>query len=258
MEFNLKTILKCASASYEGSLFGWDMLTNEADGSLALDMKYGFHCSRGSIKCICISPNGRYLVCGSSNEKIHIYDMKTMKSIGDLTKHTGAITCLEFVDNMFLISGSEDNTICIWRVHDWQCLHILGGHKEAVNDISIHPSGKVALSVGKDTTLRMWNLITGKCAFTRSLKDVPTNICWNTIDGGLHYLVVFNNKVKNYTSTDNVCVSTIEKSRYVRVSQAEYYRNGAGEERIVVLYDDKYLSMYAYDGTMVSIYVVYI
>jgi protein MAK11 len=42
------------------------------------------------------------------------------------------------------------------------------GHKGRVNSVAVHPSGKVALSVGKDRTLRMWDLMRGKgCASTK-------------------------------------------------------------------------------------------
>lgn len=34
-----------------------------------------------------------------------------------------------------------------------------------MNDLAVHPSGKLALSVGHDRTLRIWNLMAGRCAF---------------------------------------------------------------------------------------------
>ena len=82
--------------SYEGSLFGWDMLVNE-EGALALDMTYGFHCSQGSIRCVSVSPNGKFLVCGGTDEMIRIFDMKTKKSVGDLSNFLLAV-CGEFFD----------------------------------------------------------------------------------------------------------------------------------------------------------------
>jgi WD40 repeat protein len=57
--------------------------------------------------------------------------------------------------------------MCIWRVHDWQCLHVLGGHKASVTDFSIHPSGKLALSISSDLTMRLWNLVQGRYVFIR-------------------------------------------------------------------------------------------
>jgi WD40 repeat protein len=251
----MNKLLHCAVGSYEGSLFGWDMLGNE-DNAVALDMTFGFHCCHGSIRCITVSPNGKYLVCGGTDEMIRIFDVKTKKSVGDLTKHTGSITCLQFVGNGFLLSGSEDNTLCIWRVHDWQCLHILGGHKGAVNDIAVHPSGKVLLSVSRDNTIRLWNLITGKMAFTRSLKRPANKIKWDQSRGGEFYLIVFDTEVQNFVSADNSCTCVITKSQYVKIHQADYMwlpnadgtaSNDLSNLRIVVLFDDRTLGVY--DGT---------
>lgn len=47
----------------------------------------------------------------------------------------GTITCMEFYKSTHLLTGSEDHTVCIWRVHDWALLHVLGGHKAAVTSL---------------------------------------------------------------------------------------------------------------------------
>ena len=52
---------------------------------------------------------GKYLVCGGQDERIKVYnlvDMKIMGNIGSFA-HSGAITCLEFFGDSFLITGSE-------------------------------------------------------------------------------------------------------------------------------------------------------
>jgi protein MAK11 len=56
------------------------------------------------------------------------------------------------------------------RVHDWSLLHILGGHKGPVNSLAVHPSGKLALSGGRDRTLRLWDLVNGRCAYIQRLE----------------------------------------------------------------------------------------
>lgn len=48
-------------------------------------------------------------------------------------------------------------------------LRSLKGHKGRVNSVSVHPSGKVALSVGKDRTLYMWDLMRGRRAASMKL-----------------------------------------------------------------------------------------
>lgn len=39
----------------------------------------------------------------------------------------------------------------------------------AVTSLSVHPSGKLALSVGTDATLRTWNLVKGRQAYATNL-----------------------------------------------------------------------------------------
>jgi len=40
-----------------------------------------------------------------------------------------------------------------------------------VYSVAIHPSGKLALSAGKDKTLRTWNLMTAKAAYVTNIKE---------------------------------------------------------------------------------------
>lgn len=75
---------------------------------------------------------------------------------------SGSITHLEFPSRSHLLSASEDGTLCLFHARDWSVLRTLKGHKGYVNSVAVHPSGKVALSVGKDRTLRMWDLMRGK------------------------------------------------------------------------------------------------
>jgi protein MAK11 len=74
----------------------------------------------------------------------------------------GSITYLSFPTRSHLLSASDDGTICLYHTRDWALLTTLRGHKERVNSVAIHSSMKVGLSVGKDRTLRMWDLMRGK------------------------------------------------------------------------------------------------
>jgi protein MAK11 len=96
------------------------------------------------------------------DERIRLYNAIDKRSLGEVSNQTGKVTSLKFYGDSFLFSGSEDSTISVWRVHDWVCLHILGGHKGEITDLSIHPSGKLCLSVSKDNTMKLWNLVQGK------------------------------------------------------------------------------------------------
>ena len=43
--------------------------------------------------------------------------------------------------------------------------------RSPVYSVSVHPSGKLGLSLGKDKTLRTWNLMTAKTAYVTNIKQ---------------------------------------------------------------------------------------
>ena len=130
----------------------------------------------------------------------------------------GSVTCAAFYDKTHLLTGSADKSICIWRVSDWNCVHILGGHKGEVNDIAIHPSGKLALSVARDRTLRMWNLIKGRSGFIRKLEREATKVFFSA--DGLMYGLVMDRTVIIHSAESGEVRPYIHHQSDVRCSQS--------------------------------------
>lgn len=91
---------------------------------------------------------------------------------------SGSITHLSFPSRSHLLSASEDGTLCIFRARDWAVLRSLKGHKGPINSIAVHPSGKVGLSVGKDRTLRMWDLMRGRAGGSTRLGFGELFLLW--------------------------------------------------------------------------------
>ncbi|CAD7702460.1 unnamed protein product [Ostreobium quekettii] len=61
----------------------------------------------------------------------------------------------------WLFSGSGDNTIRIWRLGTWECVHILKGHTGRVSALATN--GTRLFSGSGDRTVRVWELNTWKC-----------------------------------------------------------------------------------------------
>ena len=55
---NLNTYLRISACSYEGSLFGWDVVENAAEMSLDMQLKYAFSLNSGSLRTIAVSNSG--------------------------------------------------------------------------------------------------------------------------------------------------------------------------------------------------------
>jgi protein MAK11 len=180
---SLPTSFKVIAGSYEKLLYGLEasITCQNLDLVFHLNPIFIFPAHVSCIKAVAASPQGgKWLATGSADEIIKIWDLRRRKEIGGLMHHEGvscsgifrcymnqlvcpgSITHLNFPSRSHLLSASEDGTLCLFRARDWAVLRSLKGHKGRVNSVAVHPSGKVALSVGKDRTLRMWDLMRGK------------------------------------------------------------------------------------------------
>lgn len=141
----------------------------------------------------------RTLVSGSNDELMRLYDLQTRKEVGTLMHHAGQILCLEFFKAKWLLSGAGDGKICLWRSKDWELLAELKGHTAPVLDISVHSSGRIALSVGVDHKLVLWNLMTAKKASVRKLKNAPLQVEF-VPDTPANYIIAFSKQICYYGS----------------------------------------------------------
>ncbi|MEE6465009.1 hypothetical protein FKM82_006433 [Ascaphus truei] len=184
-----------------------------------------------------VSVNNRFVATGSKDETIQIYDMKKKVEHGALLHHNGSITCLEFHGNTHLLSGAEDGLICVWNTKKWECQKSFRAHKGQVTSVSVHPSGKLALSVGTDKTLRTWNLIEGRSAFIKNIKQNAHIVQWSPT--GETYLVAIHNRLDVYKLETASIIATINNPK--RISAVRFITETilavAGDEEVIRLYN---------------------
>lgn len=127
------------------------------------------------------------MASGGADDRIFVYDLNTRQEHCMLTHHNSTINCLTFTPmHSHLISGTADGCISLVRVGNWQLEKVWeNAHKgAAILDIAVHESGKLALSLGADCSLKTWNLVKGRQAYIVNLnsksKDAKslTNILW--------------------------------------------------------------------------------
>jgi len=108
---------------------------------------------------------------------IKLFNIKKRIEVGELIEHQGTITCLCFFENQYLLSGSEDGKVIIWRCKTWTPIHTLTAKKTyPVIDMSMHPTGRMALVIYKEKILKLWDLTEGKSVHTRVLKYQPEKV----------------------------------------------------------------------------------
>lgn len=163
---------------------------------------------------------------------------------------TGSITSLHFPTSAHLLSTSVDGTISLFRTSDWSLLKSLKGHSGRVNYVDVHPTGRVALSVGKDLTLKMWDLMRGRgaaslplgsgtsfsaqecCMFSSSHASEAEQVKFSPL--GTHFAVVFPKKIEIYSLQLNLLHTLETKSRFNSLLFAEVDLDGLPVELLCV------------------------
>ncbi|ELU14628.1 hypothetical protein CAPTEDRAFT_211065 [Capitella teleta] len=222
--------------TYDEIILGFRLDTIEKDAEI--ESTFSDHSHVGSIRSVAVSPTG-ILASGSTDETIRLFNLRKHVELGCLMHHKGTITALEYHGKSHMFSGSEDGTIGLWETNRWECLKTLKGHKSSVDSISVHPSGSLLLSIGKDRTLRTWNLITGRSAYISTLKKVADFVLWAPC--GNFYVICTRNEVEVYSVKTAKVTCTLKCS--VRIACLAFVNDDTlavgGEEGKVELFSLK-------------------
>ncbi|EEY60549.1 p21-activated protein kinase-interacting protein, putative [Phytophthora infestans T30-4] len=237
-------MIRVVAGTYEGLLYGWECPTVTTGERTKMKLTFGYAAHSECIKSVALmaAKQGKTLLSGSSDEMIKIYNVDKGVEVGSLMEQHGAISSLEFFGQSHVLSGSADNFICIWRTSDWNCLHILGGHKGEINSIAVHPSGKLCFSVARDRTLRMWNLVKGRIAFIRRLEKEAELVMIS--QKGTHYALGFGKDLSVFNMNAEL-VGTLEHSKKIHCAAF------ATDEYVVCGGDDKQIFIWKTNGTYV-------
>ncbi len=106
---------------------------------------------------IAYSPDGLFVLFGSTNGAIRIWDVRERLIVRQLTGHGGAVRALLFSpDGQWLASGSEDTTVRLWRVADWSAKSPLAAQADASISLAFSPDGSKLATTGSDKIIRVW------------------------------------------------------------------------------------------------------
>jgi F-box and WD-40 domain protein 1/11 len=135
----------------------------------------------GHSECIySLQFNSQYLVSGSRDKTLRVWDMRTQRLLRILQAHAGSVLCLQFdsdPDEDIIVSGSSDSDVILWRFSTGQVLQRLThAHRESVLNVKFDK--RILVTCSKDKTIKIFNrtaLRPGDLGF-REVQPVPRHV----------------------------------------------------------------------------------
>lgn len=106
-------------------------------------------------------PRKNWIVVGSDDMLIRVYNMHSSEKIHQMDGHSDYIRCLlVHPTKNVILSGSDDSTIKMWDWdRNWKCVGTFEGHSHYVMSLAFNPKDpNMFASASLDRTIKIWNL----------------------------------------------------------------------------------------------------
>lgn len=154
------------------------------------------------------------LLSGGFDETINVFHLQKHAQAGELKtpNDLGSPLCCSFAPPSTSASvgppthalvGLTSGKIVLYKKRDWSVQHVLSGHDEGgVQCLAVHPTGRMALSGGRDGKIVLWDLMKGRLAFVYKLpsmgkktkrKEAVNHIVWSA--DGNRYAFCYGTKI---------------------------------------------------------------
>lgn len=120
----------------------------------------------GSIEVLQITPDERWIIGGTGNGKILIWERMTGKLMRTISGHYGDIWGMRLAeDGVTLASAGKDQAVRVWNIESGKRLYEFD-HPEATNGVAFTSDRRLLATGCWDGQIRFWDLETGKLVRT--------------------------------------------------------------------------------------------
>ena len=167
---------------YERSVLGFDLAGAAAaggegageGGGAPLRRAWAAPAHRAPVRCL--AAGGSLVASGGDDDLVRLFDVAQRKDVGTLTEAGGGLNDLCFhvprgrAEPTHLLGAGQDGVVNVWGTkNELRHLLELRGHQGPCAGVTVHESGLVGLSVGRDRTLVMWDLAKGRASYRKKL-----------------------------------------------------------------------------------------
>ena len=141
----------------------WDLKHLNRNGALGTPIVLKGH--QKPIRSLAISNNSKWLVSGSEDQTVRVYDLKASYPAAEqivLKGHELAVNCVTISpDGRWLVTGGGDSIVRIWDMQSRQSMAKpipLQEHEGWITTQAFSPDGKWLATGSYDNTIRIWRM----------------------------------------------------------------------------------------------------
>jgi WD40 repeat protein len=117
---------------------------------------------QGRVRSVCFSPNGKFVVSGSDDGSVRVWDVHRAIQLREMKGHTDWVRAVVmFPDGKHVASASDDHTIRIWDLVSFQCNRIVDTGFDWLRVIAVSKNGSILFTGDDSENIKAWEVQTG-------------------------------------------------------------------------------------------------
>jgi WD40 repeat protein len=116
-----------------------------------------------SVKSVAFTPDGKFLLSGSRDKTIKLWELATGRELRSYLGHTSTINDIAVSsDGKFFISSCADETARMWNIESGELIRTFQGHKDLLTSVALSHDNKYLVTAGYDWEAHLWEVKSGK------------------------------------------------------------------------------------------------
>jgi WD40 repeat protein/serine/threonine protein kinase len=125
---------------------------------------------QGQVKNIALSPDGKTIAAGATDQTVQLWDGATGKPAGSLAGHAGPVTAVAISPDGTRLVSRVDNTLYLWDLLGRNLIAVLRGHCAPISTFDFSSESHFLISgSADDPVIRLWDAQTGSALQTFTL-----------------------------------------------------------------------------------------
>ena len=159
-----------------------------------------------------ITPDGRYVISGSNDYSVKIWDTVTLQCIADFKEHNDYVVSVDIsLDGKIGVSGGYNDTVFVWDIPGRNVVQSIDGAAAMGFGIKLSVDKKVLYTCGGyvDRTIQVWDLDSAKCIETLIGHEYAIDCLEITHDGKFLVSASMDKTIKVWDLYSHKCIKTI-------------------------------------------------